>query len=250
MYDPKAARWLSQDPIGFDAGDPNLYRYVGNEPTNETDRSGLEASATDPAALFNPSSGCSVLPTTEDKIATVTKVYLVDNKKDIPKFAKDVKFDPIQEEGQLGDVGPWNDPNKKGNFHHTLWIVFEGDNLEDLEFSRFWAYTWTLGKAKPTELGGGFRKEDELISEKDADGPRPHEIKQGDKWALVADSPGVNNAAAGDYPVDLKINYLVVAKSKTDKKIKAEIWYDVLINAEAPGKAKTNKADVRRRVPG
>ncbi len=31
---------ISKDPIGFDAGDPNLYRYVGNSPTNATDPSG------------------------------------------------------------------------------------------------------------------------------------------------------------------------------------------------------------------
>jgi hypothetical protein len=42
MYDPTVGRWLSQDPIGFKAGDPNLYRYVGNSPTNATDPSGLQ----------------------------------------------------------------------------------------------------------------------------------------------------------------------------------------------------------------
>ncbi|XZE18382.1 RHS repeat-associated core domain-containing protein [Pirellulaceae bacterium SH449] len=41
-YDPQTGRWLSQDPIGFNAGDANLYRYVGNGPTNATDPSGLE----------------------------------------------------------------------------------------------------------------------------------------------------------------------------------------------------------------
>ncbi len=40
-YDPQTGRWLSQDPIGFAAGDANLYRYVGNGSTNATDPSGL-----------------------------------------------------------------------------------------------------------------------------------------------------------------------------------------------------------------
>ena len=40
-YDPITGRFISQDPIGFDSGDVNLYRYVGNSPTNFTDRSGL-----------------------------------------------------------------------------------------------------------------------------------------------------------------------------------------------------------------
>ena len=42
MYDPKIGRWMSEDPIGFAAGDSNLSRYVGNSPTNATDPSGLE----------------------------------------------------------------------------------------------------------------------------------------------------------------------------------------------------------------
>ena len=33
---------FSNDPIGFAAGDANLYRYVGNGPTNATDPSGLD----------------------------------------------------------------------------------------------------------------------------------------------------------------------------------------------------------------
>jgi RHS repeat-associated protein len=40
-YDSNTGRWLSEDPIGFRAGDANLYRYVGNEPTRYTDPSGL-----------------------------------------------------------------------------------------------------------------------------------------------------------------------------------------------------------------
>lgn len=39
--DPKAT-WLGSDPIGLAGGDPNLYRFVGNSPTNGTDPSGLE----------------------------------------------------------------------------------------------------------------------------------------------------------------------------------------------------------------
>jgi hypothetical protein len=41
MYDPKVGRWLSVDPLSFEAGDHNLYRYVKNDPTNGTDPSGL-----------------------------------------------------------------------------------------------------------------------------------------------------------------------------------------------------------------
>jgi pimeloyl-ACP methyl ester carboxylesterase len=40
MFDPRIGRWLEMDPIAFDAGDANLYRAMGNNPTNATDPSG------------------------------------------------------------------------------------------------------------------------------------------------------------------------------------------------------------------
>jgi RHS repeat-associated protein len=40
-YNAAAGRWTSDDPEGFDAGDDNLYRYVGNNGTNATDPKGL-----------------------------------------------------------------------------------------------------------------------------------------------------------------------------------------------------------------
>ncbi len=40
-YDPSVGRWLSEDPIGFEADDPNLYRYVNNQPTIFIDPSGF-----------------------------------------------------------------------------------------------------------------------------------------------------------------------------------------------------------------
>ncbi len=38
---PTLGRWLQLDPIGFNAGDANLHRYVGNTPTNAADPLGL-----------------------------------------------------------------------------------------------------------------------------------------------------------------------------------------------------------------
>jgi len=39
-YDPRTARWLQRDPIDAASGDPNLYRYCGNDPINAKDPSG------------------------------------------------------------------------------------------------------------------------------------------------------------------------------------------------------------------
>ena len=44
-YDPDMGRWRSEDPIRWAAGDENLYRYVGNSPTNFIDPSGLANAA-------------------------------------------------------------------------------------------------------------------------------------------------------------------------------------------------------------
>jgi RHS repeat-associated protein len=40
-YDSATGRFFNNDPIGFDAGDTDLYRYVGNGPNNGSDPSGL-----------------------------------------------------------------------------------------------------------------------------------------------------------------------------------------------------------------
>jgi RHS repeat-associated protein len=40
-YDPEVGRFISEDPIGFEGGDVNLMAYVGNQPVNRIDPSGL-----------------------------------------------------------------------------------------------------------------------------------------------------------------------------------------------------------------
>jgi len=57
-YDPTTARWLTQDPLGYDAGDSNLYRYVHNEPTGATDPSGKDI-----VILFDPTAKVPVIGT-------------------------------------------------------------------------------------------------------------------------------------------------------------------------------------------
>src|SRR5206468_7989624 len=41
-YHPQLQRFISEDPIGFLGGGPNLSAYVANAPTNYRDPSGLE----------------------------------------------------------------------------------------------------------------------------------------------------------------------------------------------------------------
>jgi RHS repeat-associated protein len=41
-YSPTLGRWMQIDPAGYGAGDPNLYRDVGNDPTSTVDPMGLQ----------------------------------------------------------------------------------------------------------------------------------------------------------------------------------------------------------------
>jgi RHS repeat-associated protein len=56
-YSPTLGRWTQTDPIGFEAGDTNLYRYVGSGPVNGVDPSGLAEGPEDTAIKRLPGQG-------------------------------------------------------------------------------------------------------------------------------------------------------------------------------------------------
>jgi RHS repeat-associated protein len=53
-YHPGLQRFISEDPIGFEGGDVNLYGYVGNSPVNYVDPSGLNPAAIAAWCATNP----------------------------------------------------------------------------------------------------------------------------------------------------------------------------------------------------
>jgi RHS repeat-associated protein len=91
-YDASTGRFISEDPMGFGAGDSNLYRYVGNSPTNFTDPSGnfaipwyvataatLVGSMTIAGALFpnpaqTPTETCDMDPRDNSVPRTITEI--------------------------------------------------------------------------------------------------------------------------------------------------------------------------------
>ena len=48
VYSPTLGRWLSNDPLGFEAGDVNFYRYLQNNIINGTDPQGLQGGVINP----------------------------------------------------------------------------------------------------------------------------------------------------------------------------------------------------------
>jgi RHS repeat-associated protein len=85
FYDPRLGRFLSQDPLGFAAGDVNLYRYVGNNPLGAADPSG--------------------------RLAIVEKVVkeIFDRKLELAITAACTLGEYFAENGL---VAPWNEPSK------------------------------------------------------------------------------------------------------------------------------------------
>src|SRR5207245_1695711 len=76
-YNASIGRWISQDPIGFGAGDSNLYRYVRNQPTNLTDPSGFQLIGPQQPGFpgvdpYNPGSG--IFPAVPQESSPVSKI--------------------------------------------------------------------------------------------------------------------------------------------------------------------------------
>jgi len=70
-YDPATGRFISEDPLAFDGGDVNLYRYARNNPISFTDPSGEAV----PLLLLLPAVGGTV-----GGIADVLTAGLCENK--------------------------------------------------------------------------------------------------------------------------------------------------------------------------
>ncbi|MDX9715710.1 MAG: RHS repeat-associated core domain-containing protein [Dissulfurispiraceae bacterium] len=72
-YDANTGRFISKDPIGFNAGDVNLYRYVGNNPVNWVDPWGLEGTG----GPWHPLAGLKVHCTSFDSCSELSNAYLM-----------------------------------------------------------------------------------------------------------------------------------------------------------------------------
>ena len=94
---------FSQDPIGFQAGDANLYRYVGNAATVMTDPSGLEPPLYGPDGIAVPVDGGG-LPITGGTIVPTLPEDIISN------FPQEVQT----ELNEAIEAGLSNDPSLWG----------------------------------------------------------------------------------------------------------------------------------------
>ena len=132
--------------------------------------------------------------------------------------------------GQFGGTRSTTvDPRYKANLMAVSKGVLESQNLKDLKFTRYKARTATYmlkGELITKKVGGGYKEGAQINAEAAPDNPPPHEVKSQDEFGIVADAPGLTKAVRANLPSTYKSNFYVVATSKIDGKIKAQIWYE------------------------
>jgi RHS repeat-associated protein len=258
-------RWEETDPMGVSASDINLYRYLGDNPPNYVDASGLQMGS--PYHPHKPGEDPTIPvpnkpvwplspyhPWVPERppcgICTITKVLLIDDPLDVPPSAAGLKPWPeVRPTPQLGDLGPWLDREGSGEYHDTHWVVWEGKNLQDCDISRWADATGQVGEEVSTS-GLGYHGPGVHIKPvpflpvtpfssssyiTNYDGPLPQEIQRTGNSIVVADSPGFFTHGDDFYPARLDVNFVQIATSRSTNKVRGTIWYDTHIFVEAPG---------------
>ena len=114
-YDPAMERFIGRDPIESDL---NLYRYCYNDPTIYVDPSGFA----------------------EEKVGKITNVIFVKSNDSIPDLTPPISFrNPKRVDYDLNTLGPFVKATKPqgGNVHNVHWVIFVGENMNDVEITRY-----------------------------------------------------------------------------------------------------------------
>ena len=102
-FDPTVGRFISEDPIGFNGGDANVYRYVFNSPLNYTDPSGNFAIT-----------GTIVVGGLFVVASVSTLAYLQNN---INELSKDIRSSPFPSDDGFFDRPSSITGDSSGQFH-------------------------------------------------------------------------------------------------------------------------------------
>lgn len=110
-YDAATGRWTTKDPLGFGAGDPNLYGYVLQDPINWLDPSGLQAQVSGPQMpITGTTCGWNVY-TRDDNGGWQANPG--DSHDGLPRYGEpnsSAAKDNGQGKGQIRDYGPNGEP--------------------------------------------------------------------------------------------------------------------------------------------
>ena len=153
-YDPEGGRFLSIDPIGFNSGDLNLYRYVGNNSVNYIDPYGL-----DTYQCSRPSEPWNGIPIPDHGYLCVVTKYGFQCAGLVPTGDKAPILEPgpghLQSESPPGSEGVscnkiTNDPNEK----HTNCVdkCVKQAFLDDVSIDDYAAIPW-IGRNCNTYAG-------------------------------------------------------------------------------------------------
>ena len=206
-YDPRTGTFTEQDPAGFAAGDYNLSRYTGNDPTDFADPSGLSAAASSsltsmPYDQSSPGPSATLLP---QKIPPVMPGTLTpagnwggpmqwgDNGPNAEFAGAGSPLLPQPIDTTIpGDTGPWQNPSGNANL---------GDNGPNAELTGI-----TLPQTVSFSLPGEWHSTSStsspwLIADDGGDGPGADEAAVADAWAAIQEQLTSNGGQAPPTPL-------------------------------------------------
>jgi len=181
---PGGSSALLVDPLGFDAGDSNLYRYVNNGPANSTDPTGLQAWDRESGTLQDlPNSDNIAIPGGKAKLSVFTDAKLKIKGKQIPKSW--IVFELSTTKGSLKDCHflqmTWryekffNGSERKGSFY----IIRQGDKV----------YSEWGKRGRMVDAGKHPSTTDEAVAYYDVAGEKTGDTIRKDGFLSIADSP-------------------------------------------------------------
>jgi RHS repeat-associated protein len=143
-YDPKAGGWISQDPIGFAAGDVNLYRYVSDCPVSMTDPTGWNVQVVDRPFAIN----VRLLPDVKMKLLQWNGIPITATYNPANRTSR-LTFLPYGKAGMLNAVMP---ASVTGQNNPGVLLYYEGQEADNV----FWSQQLFLtAEIKPLAPLGG-----------------------------------------------------------------------------------------------